>query len=218
MSVLSMVALRMVTQEGPRKCLKIYEELKKSTVEKAGMPLAATSTTTVTPNTHDMKSPASSKSAKRRIRRRKLKESRRGEEITEMMEEKGTKEPREGDDESVNVARYNLVTHADRRTSKDFLERSLMAAFLLKCLQRVGFFARPTPDDGTYHQPLYARNVRSFSRGRLYLTFGIIYRIASRGERGGEGRKKNVLARAEGELSIQQILRAAWHGVHPRAP
>ncbi|KYQ47104.1 SET and MYND domain-containing protein 4 [Trachymyrmex zeteki] len=53
----------------------------------------------------------------------------------------------EGDDESVDVAPYNLVTHADRRTSKDFLERSLMAAFLLKCLQRVGFFANPTPDD-----------------------------------------------------------------------
>ncbi|KYN10733.1 SET and MYND domain-containing protein 4 [Trachymyrmex cornetzi] len=56
-------------------------------------------------------------------------------------------ESREGDDESVDVAPYNLVTHADKRTSKDFLERSLMAAFLLKCLQRVGFFANPTPDD-----------------------------------------------------------------------
>ncbi|XP_071631748.1 SET and MYND domain-containing protein 4 isoform X4 [Temnothorax longispinosus] len=155
MSVLSMVALRMVTQEGPRKCLKIYEELKKNIVEEAAVPLAATSTTTTTttttttPNTHDMKLPASSKSAKRRIRRRKLKASRRGEEITEMMEEKGTKERRESndDDESVDMAPYNLVTHADRRTSKDFLERSLMAAFLLKCLQRVGFFACPTPDD-----------------------------------------------------------------------
>ncbi|XP_024867273.1 SET and MYND domain-containing protein 4 isoform X2 [Temnothorax curvispinosus] len=155
MSVLSMVALRMVTQEGPQKCLKIYEELKKNIVEEAAVPLAATSTTTTTttttttPNTHDMKLPASSKSAKRRIRRRKLKASRRGEEITEMMEEKGTKERRESDDddESVDMAPYNLVTHADRRTSKDFLERSLMAAFLLKCLQRVGFFACPTPDD-----------------------------------------------------------------------
>ncbi|XP_018315234.1 SET and MYND domain-containing protein 4 isoform X3 [Mycetomoellerius zeteki] len=148
MSVLSMVALRMVTQEGPRKCLKIYEELKKNDVEKVAVLLAATSTTTptATSDTHDMKSPASSKSAKRRIRRRKLKESRR-EEIRETMEEKGTKESCEGDDESVDVAPYNLVTHADRRTSKDFLERSLMAAFLLKCLQRVGFFANPTPDD-----------------------------------------------------------------------
>lgn len=159
MSVLSMVALRMVTQEGPRKCLKIYEELKKNVVEKAATPLATTSTTTktttTTPDTRDMKSPASSRSVKRRIRRRKLKESRRGEEITETLEEKGTKEPREGDDKNVDVAPYNLVTHADRRTSKDFLERSLMAAFLLKCLQRVDFFTCPTPDDGTYHRSLY---------------------------------------------------------------
>ncbi|KAG5320326.1 SMYD4 protein, partial [Acromyrmex heyeri] len=149
MSVLSMVALRMVTQEGPRKCLKIYEELKKNDVERVAMLLAATSTTTptATPDTHDMKSPASSKSAKRRIRRRKLKESRREEIKKTLMEEKGTKESREGDDESVDVAPYNLVTHADKRTSRDFLQRSLMAAFLLKCLQRVGFFANPTPDD-----------------------------------------------------------------------
>lgn len=161
MSVLSMVALRMVTQEGPRKCLKIYEELKKSAVEKVAVPLAATFTTTATtattPDTHDMKSPASSKSARRRIRRRKLKESRRDEKITETTEEKDTKEAREGDDGCVNVTSCNLVTHANRRTSKDFLERSLMAAFLLKCLQRVGFFACPTPDDGTYHRPLYTR-------------------------------------------------------------
>ncbi|XP_025991566.1 SET and MYND domain-containing protein 4 isoform X2 [Solenopsis invicta] len=145
MSVLSMVALRMVTQEGLRKCLKIHEELKKSAMKKAAMPLAATTshtTTTITaPDTHDTK--ASSKSTKRRIRRRKLKESRRGEEITEMTGEKSTKETRESGD----VAPYNLVTHADRRTSKDFLERSLMAAFLLKCLQRVDFFASSTPDD-----------------------------------------------------------------------
>ncbi|XP_018374892.1 PREDICTED: SET and MYND domain-containing protein 4 isoform X2 [Trachymyrmex cornetzi] len=163
MSVLSMVALRMVTQEGPQKCLKIYEELKKNDVERVAVLLAATSTTTsaATPDTHDMESPASSKSAKRRTRRRKLKESRR-EEIRKMMEEKGTKESREGDDESVDVAPYNLVTHADKRTSKDFLERSLMAAFLLKCLQRVGFFANPTPDDGTYQRPLYTRNIRRF--------------------------------------------------------
>ncbi|XP_012540829.2 uncharacterized protein LOC105839217 isoform X2 [Monomorium pharaonis] len=157
MSVLSMVALRMVTQEGPRKCLKIYEKLKKNAVEKAAPPLAATTTTstatttgTATPDTHDMKSPVCSKSARRRIRRRKLKESRRDEEITKMTEENGTKEICEGGDDErhVDVAPYGLVTHADRRTSKDFLERSLMAAFLLKCLQRVGFFACPTPDDG----------------------------------------------------------------------
>lgn len=208
MSVLSMVALRMVTQEGPRKCLKIYEELKKNVVGKAATPLAGTSTTTTAANTRGAEPPVSSKSAKRRIRRRKLKESRRGEEITGT-EETGTKEPRESDDE--NVARYNLVTHADRRTSKDFLERSLMAAFLLKCLQRVGFFARPTPDDGTYHLIPATSPV---SRG-LYLTFGIICRIAS--SRGLSRGEKNVLARAR-RVNLRFSRFSAGRGVRPLAP
>ncbi|XP_014474472.1 PREDICTED: uncharacterized protein LOC106744316 [Dinoponera quadriceps] len=169
MSVLSMLAFRMVTQEGLYKCLRIHEELRKKSGcagEKAATPSATT------PDIHDAKSP--SRSARRRIRRRKLREGRRSEGITatttkrekvEEEEEEGEdeKETKEHDeekvgtmksrgngsagDESVDAGPYNLVTHQDRRTSKDFLERSLMAAFLLKCLQRVGFFARPTPDD-----------------------------------------------------------------------
>lgn len=172
MSVLSMLAFRMATQEGLHKCLRIYEELRKSgehADEKAATPTATTS------DMHDAKS--SSKSARRRIRRRRLRESRRGEDTTttttkpeEMVKEEeqveggkeakddekmgvGTMKSRENesdDERSVDVGPYNLVTHHDRRTGKDFLERSLMAAFLLKCLQRVGFFVQPTPDDGTY--------------------------------------------------------------------
>ncbi|CAL1682443.1 unnamed protein product [Lasius platythorax] len=153
MSVLSMVAFRMVTQEGLRKCLKIYEKLEKSGDEKAATPLTTSTTTTTTTttmsDTHDAKSSANSRSARRRIRRRKLQESRRGESKIEMKRKEGedTKESRESDDDNVDTAPYNLVTHANKRTEKDFLERSLMAAFLLRCLQRVGFFARPTSDD-----------------------------------------------------------------------
>lgn len=145
MSVLSMVAFRMVTQEGLRKCLKIYEELKKNGSEEA----TTTSTTTMIPDTPDAKSSAYSRSAKRRIRRRKLQESRRGEGKIEMKKKEGedTKESRESDNDDVDMTPYNLVTHANKRTEKDFLERSLMAAFLLRCLQRVGFFAHPTSDD-----------------------------------------------------------------------
>lgn len=164
MSILSMLAFRMVTQEGLHKCLRIYEELNKSAGEKAAEP--STTLAVTRPDMHDTKSP--SRSARRRIRRRKLQESKRGEGITATAtrqeklekkdegveeEEEGTIKSREngGDDEDVDVGSYNLVTHRDRRTGKDFLERSLMAAFLLKCLQRVGFFAHPTADDGTYH-------------------------------------------------------------------
>ncbi|XP_070153679.1 uncharacterized protein [Polyergus mexicanus] len=154
MSVLSTVAFRMVTQEGPRKCLKIYEELKKSGGEKIATSLTTPTTTTI-PDMRVAKSSANSRSARRRIRRRKLQESRRGE-IEEMRRGEGqdTKESRESgndddddDHDNVDMAAYNLVTHANKRTGRDFLERSLMAAFLLRCLQRVGFFAHPTPDD-----------------------------------------------------------------------
>lgn len=151
MSVLSMVAFRMVTQEGLRKCLKIYEKLEKSDGEKTATPLTTSSTTS---ETHDAKSSANSRSARRRVRRRKLQESRRGEsKIESKGKEEGedTKESRESDDDNVDMTAYNLVTHANKRTEKDFLERTLMAAFLLRCLQRVGFFARPTLDDGNTH-------------------------------------------------------------------
>ncbi|XP_072758791.1 SET and MYND domain-containing protein 4 isoform X3 [Anoplolepis gracilipes] len=154
MSVLSMVAFRMVTQEGLQKCLRIYGELKKSGSERAGTSsttftsATATATTTTIPDTCDAKSSANSRSAKRRIRRRKLQESRRGEGKIQTGRKEGedTKESHESYDD-VNMAAYNLVTHADKRTEKDFLERSLMAVFLLRCLQRVGFFAHPTSDD-----------------------------------------------------------------------
>ncbi|XP_020288759.1 SET and MYND domain-containing protein 4 isoform X2 [Pseudomyrmex gracilis] len=138
MSVLSMVAFRMVTQESLRKCLKIYKELKKNDEK------TATSSSTTALN-DDAKS-VNSRSAKRRIRRKKLKESIRSQEAINTKKQENT-ESHENDDGVIDMAPYNLVTHADKRSSKDFLERSLMAAFLLKCLQRIGFFACPTPDD-----------------------------------------------------------------------
>ncbi|XP_069700412.1 SET and MYND domain-containing protein 4-like [Periplaneta americana] len=35
---------------------------------------------------------------------------------------------------------YNLVTHAEKRPAQDFLHRTLMALFLLRCLQEANFF------------------------------------------------------------------------------
>lgn len=140
MSVLSMVAFRMVTQESLRKCLKIHKKLKKSDETTA---TSSTAFATTTALNDDAKS-VNSRSAKRRIRRKKLKESIRNQEAIKKQENTESHE----NDGVIDMAPYNLVTHADKRTSKDFLERSLMAAFLLKCLQRVGFFASPTPDDG----------------------------------------------------------------------
>lgn len=39
---------------------------------------------------------------------------------------------------------YNLVTHADNRPAQDFLHRTLMALFLLRCLQEAHFFPART--------------------------------------------------------------------------
>ncbi|XP_060521878.1 SET and MYND domain-containing protein 4 [Cylas formicarius] len=41
---------------------------------------------------------------------------------------------------------YRLCCNADKRTSGDFLQRTLMAAFLLKCLQESGFFGNTRQD------------------------------------------------------------------------
>ena len=35
---------------------------------------------------------------------------------------------------------FNLCTHSNYRTPEDFLHRGLMAAFLLRCLQKSGYF------------------------------------------------------------------------------
>ncbi|VEN35061.1 unnamed protein product, partial [Callosobruchus maculatus] len=37
---------------------------------------------------------------------------------------------------------YSLCTNADKRSGEDFLQRTLMAAFLLKCLQKSGYFGK----------------------------------------------------------------------------
>ncbi|XP_046421209.1 SET and MYND domain-containing protein 4-like [Neodiprion fabricii] len=117
MSVLSTVAFRMITQDGLKKCLETYNrEMQESTGTVAKL----------------------SKSARRRQRKKKLKENGIG----------GTDDEQEtsGRDKSEAVVRstHSLVTHADKRPAEDFLHRSLMAAFLVKCLQRVGFFEKPS--------------------------------------------------------------------------
>ncbi|CAL7952534.1 unnamed protein product [Xylocopa violacea] len=113
MSILSMLALRMVTQNGPSECLKISRALNRRDE----------STTTTTTTTEKEGRPAS-KSAKRRTRKKKLREG-----------------------SSCDLRAYDLVMHEKRRTAKDFFERSLMAAFLLRCLQRVGFFRQASEDN-----------------------------------------------------------------------
>lgn len=131
MSVLSTLALRMVTQNGLEKCFKICRLLNQRNSEKNGE------------RETEAASEKPSKSAKRRMRRKKLRESKYG--------ENPGSEKTFGDEEEdkIDLRAYDLVMHEKQRIPKDFFERSLMAAFLLKCLQRVGFFESPSKDDGT---------------------------------------------------------------------
>ena len=133
MSILSTLALRMVTQEGLKGCLKIYE--KRNSENKA-------EETEDEKNTIILENIQMSRSAKRRLRKKKLKESATMICVNETATNKKEEEP-EVDDRA-----YDLVTLASKRNTKDFLERTIMATFLLKCLQCVGFFETPAKLDG----------------------------------------------------------------------
>lgn len=143
MSVLSMLALRMATQVGPAGCLRIHRALNRQDSAADGEEIAESSTITTTAE-------KLSKSAKRRSRRKKLRDSRRakGEETVEEEHREIKGEEGEKMAENVDLRVYDLVTHEKRRTAKDFFERSLMAAFLFKCLQKVGFFDNPSSNEG----------------------------------------------------------------------
>ena len=137
MSVLSTVALRMVTQEGLKKCLKIHEKVKtrkfneKHPISEAQQQVESSESIKL------------SRSAKRRLRKKKFNESTsKGVINDEHVSVKG-KEDTEVDDRA-----YDLVTLSSKRPAKDFLERTIMTVFLLKCLQCVGFFENPSKADG----------------------------------------------------------------------
>ncbi|XP_068979618.1 SET and MYND domain-containing protein DDB_G0273589 isoform X4 [Bombus flavifrons] len=134
MSVLSMLALRMTTQSGLSGCIEICRAL--SSNEKEQVARSCTQAQAKL-----------SKSAKRRSRRKKLRDSRREQPAEEVP--RGTEREKLVEGDAVDLRVYDLVTHEKHRTAKDFFERSLMAAFLLKCLQRVGFFETVTRDGET---------------------------------------------------------------------
>ncbi|XP_015430251.1 PREDICTED: SET and MYND domain-containing protein 4-like [Dufourea novaeangliae] len=142
MSALSTLALRMVTQSGSRECASIGRALNRRNGEDDHRK------TEDEPETKSTTKP--SRSAKRRIRKKMLRDSKYQREkpdtengaVTENVSMDEKKEQ-----ESVDLRAYGLEMHANRRTAEDFFERSLMAAFLLKCLQRVEFFENPTADN-----------------------------------------------------------------------
>lgn len=132
MSVLTTLAFRMVSQEGLEKCLRMHEKINTRDAENISTAAKVEELTKM------------SKSAKRRLRKKKLKES------TQNVSEEDSPS-NEIDKNSLDVRAYDLVTLSSKRTAQDFLERTIMASFLLKCLQCVGFFKNPSKQDGKTH-------------------------------------------------------------------
>lgn len=117
-----MLALRMVTEKDLYFCTKIYEKLNnpdKSYDNKNDKTLLMETNM--------------SKSAKRRLRKKKLNESLAHEAECDKSESI-----------VIDSRAYELVSHDSIRSASDFFERSLMAVFLLKCLQTVNFFKKPS--------------------------------------------------------------------------
>ncbi|XP_044007508.1 SET and MYND domain-containing protein DDB_G0273589-like [Aphidius gifuensis] len=119
MSILSILALRMVTERGLDYCKKMYEKFE--------------NTDNLSNNDKkDETEKSMSESMKHRIRKKNLNESVTANEhdtsniLNQIIEYDSTP--------------YNLVTHDSSRSAFDFFERTLMAAFLLRCLQTVDFF------------------------------------------------------------------------------
>lgn len=145
MSVLSYLALRMVTQAGLKATLRIYDTIFHRVNESPVLESEGDERTLAGAVEGKL-----SKSARRRMRRRKLKDSRlaEGTEAGVIPEESHGGRSTLGENElRVDVRVYDLVMHEGIRSAGDFFERTLMAAFLAKCLQRVGFFRQPAPDD-----------------------------------------------------------------------
>ncbi|XP_076643026.1 protein-lysine N-methyltransferase SMYD4 [Halictus rubicundus] len=140
MSALSTLALRMVTQLGPNECENVWRALRARNAD--GMDEDSTGKqrfdgpAETEPETERNPCAKLSKSAKRRIRRKMLRDSKYRQDKPNTDTEVAGKDRQR----PVDLRAYELVMHENKRTARDFLERSLMAAFLLKCLQTVGFF------------------------------------------------------------------------------
>lgn len=129
MSILSMLAFRMVTQVGLDGCLELHKMLKYSEIQPEQNEISLE-------NKNNL-----SKSAKRRLRKKKLKENSQHYKINDNNDISTVK---------IDDRAYKLVTLNSKRTASDFLERTLMAAFLLKCLQKVNFFNNTIQLEGFY--------------------------------------------------------------------
>lgn len=132
MSVLSHIALRMVTQAGIDTSLSIYSKFLSNEVKT----LEGTAL-------NDIEGVA--KKSKMKSRKERLNRSKKGlKNFAEIKEEEDAKV----DDKMSFVEKlelkasqiYSLCTHWEQRKGSDYLKRVVMAMFLTECLKMAGFF------------------------------------------------------------------------------
>lgn len=141
MSLLTHVALRMITQNGLENCKSIYTECISTDLKTINAAFL-----------NDIE--GNVKQTKRRSRKERLNRNKRDEkgEIvlqTESSEAKAeakaeakteTKLESKKDDKIEASRIYVLCTHSELRKSEDFLKRYVMSAFLMECLKQTDFF------------------------------------------------------------------------------
>lgn len=54
---------------------------------------------------------------------------------------------------------HELCTHSNERKASDYLQRTVMSAFLLRIMQKSGFFGRRTSESGNFHSHFYVNRI-----------------------------------------------------------
>lgn len=146
MSILSHIALRMVTQAGLETSLSIHSKYitnEVKTVEGSAL--------------NDIEGVA--KKSKMKSRKERLNRSKKGlrtlNEKNSKEEDVSKEEPAKVDDkvsfeESLEMKAaqvYSLCAHSEHRKGEDYLKRIVMGLFLTECLKKAGFFTKCSPEN-----------------------------------------------------------------------
>ncbi|KAM3956896.1 SET and MYND domain containing, class 4, member 2 [Aphomia sociella] len=141
MSVLSHIALRMITQAGLDTCLSIHSKYlsnKVKTVEGSAL--------------NDIEGVA--KKSKMKSRKERLNRSKKGlKSFTDKLKQdevEDKKEDRMNLEEKMELKAaqiYSLCTHTEQRKGEDYLKRIIMSMFLTECLKKAGFFKKCDTND-----------------------------------------------------------------------
>ncbi|KAI4473703.1 hypothetical protein M0804_015218 [Polistes exclamans] len=168
MSSLSYLAFRAITQEGLDNCLKIYDAINKKD-----------KTNEQNDDNNKENEEKLSRSARRRRKlKNKLLTKTQTSDTSNLSDNLASISLKEKES-PIDTRLYELVNHNSERKSSDFFERTLMTAFLLKCLQRIHFFKTTSPDNEVPNDDeikvasLIFKNLQSF-QFNAHMIFDII--------------------------------------------